>query len=82
VLAWSNAHDEAISLLEQLSGDTCSLGPAAIVRDPTITIPLKTHPRYTALETRLNAELEKSELALIHLFDRFKRFVEKSICPV
>jgi len=57
ILAWSDAQDEAIRLLEQLSGDVFNIGPAAIARDPLFSIPLEHNPRYKSLAKGLETEI-------------------------
>jgi hypothetical protein len=64
VVAWSDAENESISLLEELSGQELSLGPAAITRDPLLSRKLQLQPRYAALERRLEAEIQRHEALL------------------
>jgi hypothetical protein len=64
VLAWSDAENESISLLEELSGQEFSVGPAAITRDPLFSRKLKQQPRYAALERRLEAEIQRNQSLL------------------
>ena len=57
ILAWAGAEDEAVDLLEQLSTDFPTIGPAEVLRDPLYTTPLAANARFKTLERRLNAEL-------------------------
>jgi TolB-like protein/DNA-binding winged helix-turn-helix (wHTH) protein len=64
ILAWSGAADDAITLLEELSTGTPSLGPAAITRDPLFSVPLQMHARYLTLEKKLEAEIALNQSLL------------------
>jgi tetratricopeptide (TPR) repeat protein len=64
VLAWSGAESEAIGLLEGLSGQAFSMGPAAITRDALFARRLKQQPRYVVLEQRLEAEIDRNQTLL------------------
>jgi tetratricopeptide (TPR) repeat protein len=60
-LAWADAGDEAVALLEQLSTQYPMMGPADVTRDPLYSIPLAQNARYKALEARLEAEIAANE---------------------
>jgi hypothetical protein len=61
ILAWAGEHDEAVTLLEQCATVPPVVGPAVITRDPLISIPLEDHPRYQALEKRLEAQIAENQ---------------------
>jgi hypothetical protein len=61
ILAWAGAQDEAVALLEGLSGGFPGLGPAEITRDPLYSKPLASNVRYQALQRRLAAQIEVSQ---------------------
>jgi TolB-like protein/DNA-binding winged helix-turn-helix (wHTH) protein len=61
ILAWAEAGDEAVALLEQLSTEYPMSGPAEIVRDPLYAVPLAANPRYKELERRLEAEIAANQ---------------------
>jgi hypothetical protein len=64
VLAWSGAPDEAVDLLERLATGNPGIGPAAITRDPLISMPLRQQPRYQQLEKKLEAEISANQKLL------------------
>jgi tetratricopeptide (TPR) repeat protein len=57
VFAWSEAPEEAVSLLEELAIATPGLGPAFVARDPLCAIPLADNARYRKLVQRLEEEM-------------------------
>jgi TolB-like protein/DNA-binding winged helix-turn-helix (wHTH) protein len=57
ILAWAGAGDAAVDLLEQLSTQYPTIGPAEITRDPLYARPLAGNARYQALERKLEAEI-------------------------
>jgi TolB-like protein/DNA-binding winged helix-turn-helix (wHTH) protein len=61
ILAWADAQDESIALLEQLSNEYPMIGPAEITRDPLYTIPLAGNARYRELQARLDAEIAQNQ---------------------
>jgi hypothetical protein len=61
VLAWADAGDEAVALLEQLSTRYPMMGPADVTRDPLYSIPLAGNERFRALERRLEAEIAANQ---------------------
>jgi TolB-like protein len=62
VLAWADAADEAVALLEELSRVEAGLGPAEITRDPLYHVPLADNPRYRALKEKLEAQMAATRL--------------------
>ncbi|HET9474920.1 MAG TPA: hypothetical protein VFO82_13565 [Steroidobacteraceae bacterium] len=61
ILAWADAGDEAVALLEQLSIAYPMFGPAEITRDPLYSIPLSGNTRYKVLERKLEAEIAANQ---------------------
>jgi tetratricopeptide (TPR) repeat protein len=61
-LAWSDAHDEANALLEELSVSVPGPPPALITRDPLFAIPLAQHAGYRALAERLEEQMRGTGL--------------------
>jgi TolB-like protein/DNA-binding winged helix-turn-helix (wHTH) protein len=57
VFAWSGASDEAVDLLVRLSTRYPGVGPAAITRDPLISMPLAEHAGYRQLAQQLEGEI-------------------------
>jgi hypothetical protein len=64
IYAWAGAHDDALDLLEQLSGSYPGIGPAAIARDPLLSVPLAGHARWQALVRKLQAEIARNQTLL------------------
>lgn len=62
VLAWSNAKDEAIDLLEELGQPSSALAPGLITRDPVFTVPLEGNARYKALSQKLETQMAATKL--------------------
>ena len=56
-LAWTDAKDESVALLEELSTAMPGVAPAAITRVPNLTVPLANNPRYQALKAKLEAQM-------------------------
>jgi TolB-like protein/DNA-binding winged helix-turn-helix (wHTH) protein len=61
VLAWSGASDEAVDLLVRLSTRHPGIGPAAITRDPLISMPLAEHAGYRQLAQQLEGEIARNQ---------------------
>jgi TolB-like protein len=61
VFAWSGASDEAVNLLVRLSTQYPGVGPAAITRDPLISIPLAEHAGYRQLAQQLEGEIARNQ---------------------
>ena len=61
ILAWADAGDEAVTLLETLSNQFPMIGPAEITRDPLYAIPLAGNARYKVLERKLEAEIAANQ---------------------
>ena len=61
VFAWSGASDEAVDLLARLSTQHPGVGPAAITRDPLISMPLAEYPGYRQLAQQLEAEIARNQ---------------------
>jgi hypothetical protein len=61
VFAWSGASDEAVDLLVRLSTRHPGVGPAAITRDPLISMPLAEHAGYRQLAQQLEAEIARNQ---------------------
>lgn len=61
ILAWADAGNEAVALLEQLSSAYPMFGPAEITRDPLYSIPLSGNARYKVLERKLEAEIAANQ---------------------
>jgi tetratricopeptide (TPR) repeat protein len=57
IFAWAGARDEAIGMLEKLAREYPGLGPAHIARDPLLTLPLASEPRWRELSRTLEAEI-------------------------
>jgi TolB-like protein len=57
IYAWSDAPEEAVSLLEELAIATPGLGPAYVARDPLCEVPLANNARYRRLVQRLEEEM-------------------------
>jgi tetratricopeptide (TPR) repeat protein len=64
IYAWSGAHDDALNLLEQLSGSYPGIGPAAIARDPLFSVPLAGNARWQSLVKALEADIERNKTLL------------------
>jgi hypothetical protein len=64
VLAWSGAHDDALTLLEGLVSGVPGVGPATILRDPFFSAPLGALPRWRALARTLDAEIQANQRLL------------------
>jgi TolB-like protein len=62
IYAWSDAQDEAVALLEELSTAIPGPGPASIARDPLFAIPLAENPRFRALVERLEQQMRATHL--------------------
>jgi TolB-like protein/DNA-binding winged helix-turn-helix (wHTH) protein len=60
VFAWSGASDEAVDLLVRLSTRHPGIGPAAITRDPLISMPLAEHAGYRKLARQLEGEIARN----------------------
>jgi len=61
VFAWSGASDEAVGLLVRLSTRYPGIGPAAITRDPLISLPLAEHAGYRQLAQQLEGEIARNQ---------------------
>jgi hypothetical protein len=61
VFAWSGARDEAVDLLVRLSTRYPGVGPAAITRDPLISMPLAEHAGYRQLAQQLESEIARNQ---------------------
>jgi TolB-like protein/DNA-binding winged helix-turn-helix (wHTH) protein len=61
VFAWSGASDEAVGLLVRLSTRYPGIGPAAITRDPLISMPLAEHAGYRQLAQQLEGEIARNQ---------------------
>ena len=61
VFAWSGASDEAVDLLVRLSTRHPGIGPAAITRDPLISMPLAEHAGYRQLAQQLEGEIARNQ---------------------
>lgn len=61
VLAWSGASDEAVKLLVRLSTRYPGVGPAAITRDPLISMPLAEHAGFRQLAQQLEGEIARNQ---------------------
>jgi TolB-like protein/DNA-binding winged helix-turn-helix (wHTH) protein len=61
VFAWSGASDEAVDLLVRLSTQYPGVGPAAITRDPLISMPLAEHAGYRQLAQQLEGEIARNQ---------------------
>ena len=61
VFAWSGASDEAVDLLVRLSTRHPGVGPAAITRDPLISMPLAGHAGYRQLAQQLEGEIARNQ---------------------
>ena len=61
VFAWSGANDEAVKLLARLSTRYPGVGPAAITRDPLISMPLAEHAGYRQLAQQLEREIARNQ---------------------
>jgi len=61
VFAWSGASDEAVELLMRLSTRYPGIGPAAIARDPLISMPLAEHAGYRQLAQQLEGEIARNQ---------------------
>ena len=61
VFAWSGASDEAVDLLVRLSTRHPGVGPAAITRDPLISVPLAGHAGYRQLAQQLEGEIARNQ---------------------
>jgi hypothetical protein len=64
VYAWAGAHEDALDLLEQLSRTYPGIGPAAITRDPLLSVPLTDNARWQALVRRLEEDIAKNQSIL------------------
>jgi TolB-like protein len=64
IFAWAGAHEEAIGMLERLSGEYPGLGPAHIARDPLLSRPLADEPRWRALTRALEAQIAANQSLL------------------
>lgn len=62
VLAWSGRHEQAVELLEALSGDAPSIPPAFIADDPRFLVPLAGSARFAGLRGRLEAKMAANRL--------------------
>src|SRR5262249_2278414 len=60
ISAWAGNDAPAGALLEQLSTEFPSIGPAVITRDPLYSIPLARSAQYKTLEARLEAEIAEN----------------------
>jgi hypothetical protein len=65
ILAWSGAQDQALDILEGLSGGLPALGPAAITRDPLFAVPLHNSARYARLKQKLELEIARNQSLLV-----------------
>lgn len=63
-LAWSDAADEAVTVLEALATAKPGFGPAMIARDPWYVVPLAGNTRYRALADRVEAQLRAVDVEL------------------
>lgn len=61
VFAWSGASDGAVDLLVRLSTRYPGVGPAAITRDPLISMPLAEHAGYRQLAQHLEGEIARNQ---------------------
>jgi len=61
VFAWSGASDEAVDLLVRLSTRHPGIGPAAITRDPLISMRLAEHAGYRQLAEQLEREIARNQ---------------------
>jgi TolB-like protein/DNA-binding winged helix-turn-helix (wHTH) protein len=57
ILAWADAQDESVALLERLSNQYPGVGPAEITREPLYLAPLTQNARYRLLGQKLEAEI-------------------------
>jgi TolB-like protein/DNA-binding winged helix-turn-helix (wHTH) protein len=64
IYAWAGEHDDALNLLEALSGSYPGIGPGAITRDPLLSVPLAGHARWQALVRTLEADIAKNQSIL------------------
>jgi TolB-like protein/DNA-binding winged helix-turn-helix (wHTH) protein len=64
VFAWAGAREEALDLLERLPDSYPGIGPAAIARDPLLSVPLAGHARWQALVSALEAEIANNQTLL------------------
>ncbi len=63
-LARAGEQDAAVALLEKLSSEAPSVGPATLARDPLIATPLRNNERYQKLRTALELESGANRAAL------------------
>ncbi len=59
VYAWNGAQDDAVALLEQITGTAPGEPPGLIARDPLYTIPLSRNAGFQALVSRLEASMQQ-----------------------
>lgn len=64
VLAWSGAHAEAVKLLESLTRDYPGIGPAAVSRDPSFSVPLESNAQFRALAQKLEAKVRAKHVTI------------------
>jgi TolB-like protein len=64
VFAWAGEGDAAVELLERLAVDEPGLPPASIARQPLYSVPLRDHPGFRALGSRLDAQMAATALEL------------------
>ncbi len=64
VFAWSGSGDEAVDLLVRLTTRHPGIGPAAITRDPLISMPLAEHAGYRQLAQQLEGEIAQNQKLL------------------
>jgi hypothetical protein len=64
VFAWAGEPAAAMDLLERLAVDESGLAPAAIVRQPIYSVPLRDDPRFRALAERLEAQMAEWAIKL------------------
>jgi tetratricopeptide (TPR) repeat protein len=62
IYAWAGAQGEAVALLEELATVRPGLAPARITRNPIYALPLAKNPRYQALVSRLETQMQNIDL--------------------
>jgi TolB-like protein/DNA-binding winged helix-turn-helix (wHTH) protein len=61
ILAWAGSHDQALDLLQTLATQSPGIGPAEIVRDPLIEIPLRENARYREMAGMLESAIAQNQ---------------------
>ena len=66
VYAWNGEEDEAVKLLEAVTGAAPGMLPGLIARDPLFTLPLSRNARFQSFAARLEEQMSSARLEWPH----------------